>query len=125
MRDDRDSSRLTFGPPLIVLLALSLWSVLAPAGSAWAQGQTAPLPSPPATRDRQLVVPFENASGAARLYWLGEASAVLLTDDLTALGAAALPREERLIAFERLRVPVSAVLTHATAIRIGELVGAG
>ena len=40
-----------------------------------------------AAGERQLVVPFENASSSARLYWLAEASAVLLTDDLTALGA--------------------------------------
>src|SRR5215510_9759834 len=35
---------------------------------------------------RQLVVPFENATHEPRLYWLGEASAVALTDDLVTLG---------------------------------------
>jgi len=71
---------------------------------------------------RMLVVPFENASGSTRLYWLSEASAVLLTDDLAVLGARPLSREDRLLAFDRLHVPPSSVLSHATAIRIGELV---
>jgi Flp pilus assembly protein TadD len=71
-----------------------------------------------------LVVPFENATGEPRVYWLGEASAVLLTDDLMALGASAIRREDRLRAFERLRVPPVAALSHATVIRVGQLVGA-
>ena len=39
------------------------------------------------TTQRQLVVPFENVSREAPTYWLSEASAVILTDDLIALGA--------------------------------------
>jgi len=74
--------------------------------------------------ERQMVVPFENASGSARVYWLAEASAVLLTDDLTALGASALSRDDRLLAFEQLSVPPSSPLSHATIIRIGQIVGA-
>lgn len=73
---------------------------------------------------RQLVVPFENASQTSRLYWLAEATAVLLTDDLTALGADAISREDRVLAYEQVRVPVTATLSHATVIRIGQLVGA-
>src|SRR6185436_1933675 len=60
----------------------------------------------------------------AAIVWLGEASSVLLADDLNALGAAAITRDERRQAFERLQVPPSAMLTDATVIRIGELVGA-
>src|SRR5688572_14036876 len=74
---------------------------------------------------RQLVVPFDNVSREAQTYWLSEASAVILTDDLIALGAPAITREDRLRAFERLRVPAIATLSHATVIRLGELVGAG
>ena len=73
---------------------------------------------------RQLVVPFDNVSREAQSYWLSEASAVVLTDDLIALGAPAITREDRVRAFERLRVPVSATLSHATVIRLGQLVGA-
>jgi len=73
---------------------------------------------------RQLVVPFENMTHEPRYYWLGEGSAVVLTDDLVALGAPALSREERIHAFEQLRVPAVATLSDATIIRIGQVVGA-
>lgn len=71
-----------------------------------------------------LVVPFDNARREARLHWLGEGSAVLLTDNLRALGVKALTREERLRAFQHLSVPPVATLTHATVIKLGQLVGA-
>jgi Flp pilus assembly protein TadD len=48
----------------------------------------------------------------------------VLTDDLVALGASALSREERIQAFEQLRVPAVATLSDATIIRIGQVVGA-
>ncbi len=73
---------------------------------------------------RQLVIPFENATREPRLYWLAEASAVVLTDDLVALGAQALSRDDRLRAFEQLRVPSVATLSDATIIRVGQVVGA-
>jgi hypothetical protein len=73
---------------------------------------------------RVLVMPFENVTREGRLFWLTEAAAVLLTDDLNALGAGAITRAERQQAFERLQVPPAAVLTDATVIRIGQLVGA-
>ncbi len=72
----------------------------------------------------QLVIPFENAAHEPRLYWLAEASAVVLTDDLVALGALALSRDDRLHAFEQLRVPPVATLSDATIIRVGQVVGA-
>jgi tetratricopeptide (TPR) repeat protein len=74
--------------------------------------------------ERILVLPFENVSRDNRILWLSEAAAVLLADDLNALGAVAIEREERRIAFDRLQLPQAAALTDATVIRIGELVGA-
>lgn len=73
---------------------------------------------------RYLVIPFENVNREARLYWLTEGAAVLLTDDLLALGVSAITREDRLRAFESLNVPPVASLSHATVIRLGQLVGA-
>lgn len=73
---------------------------------------------------RQLVMPFENTTREARFNWLAEGAASILTDDLTALGAQALSREDRLRAFEHLRVPPVATLSEATIIRIGQIVGA-
>ncbi len=71
-----------------------------------------------------LVMPFENVTRDARIFWLGEASAVLLTDDVNALGGDAVTRQERKRAFARLQVPPAATLTDATLIRIGQVVGA-
>ena len=82
--------------------------------------QLTPLsPSAPATlSNRILVMPFENVTRNGRIFWLGEASAVLLADDLNALGSDAITREERRHAFERLQVPPAAALTDATVIRM-------
>lgn len=73
---------------------------------------------------RILVMPFENAPHDGRIVWLGEAAAVLLADDLNAMGAPAITRDERREAFERLQVPPAAALTDATVIRIGQLLRA-
>ncbi len=69
-------------------------------------------------------MPFENATREPRFNWLAEGSAVALTDDLVALGARAISRDDRLRAFEHLRVPPVATLSEATVIRIGQIVGA-
>ena len=76
------------------------------------------------TSERVLVIPFENPAREARVYWVSEASAVLLADELNALGRHAHTREERLDAFQRLQVPPVATLSHATVIRLGQVVGA-
>jgi hypothetical protein len=104
----------------LVLLALAL------SGTSVrpVDGQTAPSQSSQAAPARILVMPFENVTREGRFFWLTEAAAVLLTDDLNALGAGAITRTERQQAFERLQVPPSSVLTDATMIRIGQLVGA-
>src|SRR5438105_15340 len=73
---------------------------------------------------RILVMPFENVKRDGSIFWLGEASSVLLTDDLNASGLSAITRQERRQAFERLQLPSSAVLMDATVIRIAQVVGA-
>ncbi len=100
-------------------VALCIAAVLACAGGAGAQTASAQPQG-----GRYLVVPFENTSREPRVYWLSEGSAVLLTDDLQALGAPAIVRDDRQRAFERLRVPAVASLSHATVIRLGQVVGA-
>jgi tetratricopeptide (TPR) repeat protein len=96
------------------------WTVLLTVLAGLASAQTPVLP-PDA---RVLVVPFDNVALDGRVFWLGEASAVLLADDLNALGVGAITREERRQAFDRLQVPPVAALTDATSIRIAQLVGA-
>lgn len=73
---------------------------------------------------RILVVPFENVQREPRLYWLAEASAMLLADELRARGLSAIARDERVRAFEQLHLPLSASLSHATVIKVGHIVGA-
>lgn len=107
------------GPGVTAAAALTL--VVA---CVWSAGLGAQSPSP-AARDRVLVMPFDNASRNARIAWLSEGSSILLADELRAIGAEAMTRDERLRAFDRVQVPPLASLSRATVIRIGELVGAG
>jgi tetratricopeptide (TPR) repeat protein len=98
---------------------VAVFAVLPP----YASGQTAP-------GARVLVIPFaadveaQAPGGAGASLWLGEAAAVLLGESLTSQGVGALTREERVAAFDRLQLPMSAALTRATMIRVGELTGA-
>jgi tetratricopeptide (TPR) repeat protein len=78
----------------------------------------------PASRPAILVVPFSSEGRDPRGYWLREASAVILTDEFASLGVTAMSRDERLSAFDSLRVPATAPLSHATVIRVGQVVGA-
>jgi tetratricopeptide (TPR) repeat protein len=105
--------RGTGEPICVVRIALAVLSLLALAGPAAAQAPS-----------RILVMPFENVARDSRIFWLTEAAAVLLADNLNALGASAITREERRAAFDRLQVPPAAALTDATVIRIGQIVGA-
>jgi tetratricopeptide (TPR) repeat protein len=100
-----------------LVLGAGFWFLVL--GSGFAEAQP---PAQPA--ERILVIPFENPAREPRLYWVSEASAVLLADDLNALGKHAHTRDERLDAFQRLQVPPVATLSHATVIRLGQVVGA-
>jgi tetratricopeptide (TPR) repeat protein len=106
---------------LAVFLLLAVLEGIA--GSAEAQTDSVP-PSTAATGERFLVLPFDNPDHVAKIYWLTEASAVLLADNLNAAGRRAYTREERLEAFDQLQVPQVTSLSHATAIRLGQIVGA-
>jgi tetratricopeptide (TPR) repeat protein len=102
-------------PAAFVTVLVASWSVVC--GAAHAQ-------MPAASRPAVLVVPFNSEGRDPRGYWLREASAVIVTNDLVSRGVAAMSRDERLRAFDSLRVPASARLSHATVIRVGQIVGA-
>ena len=70
-----------------------------------------------------IVIPFDNPTQAARLAWMREGAAILLTDVLAAAGAPVIEREERLQAFDRLQLPTYATLSRASTIRVGEALG--
>jgi predicted Zn-dependent protease len=103
----------------IRVLALALAGLLA--GVPAAARQVAPGETPPG---RILVVPFENPARDLRFHWIGEASAVLLADALNARGMGAFSRRERVRAFEQLHLPATAMLSRATLLRVGHMLGA-
>jgi len=79
---------------------------------------------------RVLVMPFTVTveagapGGAGTALWLGEAASILLGDYLRQPGNPSLTRDERVAVFSRLNLPMSAALTRATTIRVGEIIGA-
>jgi predicted Zn-dependent protease/TolB-like protein len=73
---------------------------------------------------RLIVMPFESTERDPRLVWLGEASAVLVSENLRSYGFSALSRDERVRAFHDLNLPADASLSEASVIRVGQLVGA-
>jgi tetratricopeptide (TPR) repeat protein len=81
-------------------------------------------PVPPLPAPRILVVPFESPARDGRTYWLGEGVALLIADDINARGLGAITRTSRERAYEQLHLPTSAVLSRATVIKVGEIVGA-
>jgi predicted Zn-dependent protease len=82
-------------------------------------------PNAQATKaERILVVPFEAPARDGRTYWLGEAAAIVLTDDINARGLGAITRTARERAYDQLHLPPQAVLSRATVIKVGEIVGA-
>ena len=86
--------------------------------------------SPMDGRPRPLVLPFSVTveaavpGGEGAAFWLGEAAAILLTDELDARGIPALSRSDRAEAFARLQLPLVTTLTRATMLRVAEMVGA-
>jgi tetratricopeptide (TPR) repeat protein len=91
-------------------------------GVAQASTPVPPVPALPAPRI--LVVPFETPTRDPRTYWLGEALAVLVTDDINARGLGAFTRTARERAYDQLHLPSNAVLSRATVIRVGQIVEA-
>ena len=120
MPDDR----LCAGQAAMTTRARLAGAVLVVLISTPALAQSSATPSANPGPARYLVIPFENAIRDPRVYWLSEGSAVILTDDLLALGRPAITRDDRLRAFDRLRIPNTPILSHATMIRLGQIVGA-
>jgi tetratricopeptide (TPR) repeat protein len=71
-----------------------------------------------------LALPFENVSGKTEYNWIGEGFSLALSDLLSNSGLIPLDQEERNLAYERLGLAPTVVLTRASAIKIGEKAGA-
>src|SRR5579864_1976107 len=74
--------------------------------------------------DTVLVLPFFNHASSAGLDWIGESISESLHDSLASEGLLALDREDRLEAYRRLSLRPGAELTHASVIKIGQLLDA-
>lgn len=77
-----------------------------------------------APSDTILILPFENLSNKAEYNWIGEGFSLMLANLLRSPDLIPLEIEERNIAYERLGLTPTAILTRATAIKIGEKAGA-
>ncbi len=78
-----------------------------------------------ASTDTVLVFPFENTSKRPEYNWIGESFSEMLSEllDLSADVVSIRP-EERNLAYEREGLPLAAILTRATSIKIGDRAGA-
>jgi tetratricopeptide (TPR) repeat protein len=74
--------------------------------------------------DTVLVLPFFNQSSVQNIDWIGESIAETLRESLASQGILVLSREDRLEAYRRLSIRASAVLTHATVMKLGEALDA-
>lgn len=110
-------------PALAAALALAtvVWATMSPS-VAFASGRAAALVQPAAVTSRLFVAPFEVDGRTPRTYWVGEGAAILVADQLRALGADAVGRGGRVAALDALDLPEAATLTRATLIRVAESV---
>lgn len=74
--------------------------------------------------DIVLTLPFENTSNRQEFNWIRESFTVSMADLLDSPGLIPVELDERNLAFEKLRIPNTAILTRATEIKLGEAVGA-
>jgi tetratricopeptide (TPR) repeat protein len=74
--------------------------------------------------DVVLVLPFENTSDHPEYNWIGESFADSLSALLDKPGLMVVTNGERAVAYQRLRIPLSVLPSHATAIKIAREVKA-
>jgi tetratricopeptide (TPR) repeat protein len=67
-----------------------------------------------------LILPFENASKAPGLEWIGESFPEVLGNRMESARLYVVPRQDRLYAFDRAGIPGNLRPSHATLFRIGE-----
>ncbi|HYG99888.1 MAG TPA: tetratricopeptide repeat protein [Terriglobales bacterium] len=67
-----------------------------------------------------LVLPFENTSKAPGLEWIGESFAEMLADRMASPLIYAIPRQDRVYAFDRFGIPTTVRPSRASLFRIGE-----
>jgi tetratricopeptide (TPR) repeat protein len=97
---------------LAFLLAAAMLVLTLTAGSQNAAAQTGP------ASEIVLVLPFENVSNHPEYNWIGESFADSLSALLNKPGLIVVTSEERAVAYQRLRLPLTVLPSRATAIKI-------
>src|SRR6267143_1651425 len=97
---------------LSVLLAATLLVLMLPNGSRNLAAQTG------SSSEIVLVLPFENVSDHPEYNWIGESFADSLSALLNKPGLIVVTSEERAVAYQRLRLPLTVLPSRATAIKI-------
>ncbi len=69
-------------------------------------------------RDVVIVLPFENTSSQPEYNWVGESFSDALSELLSVPGLAIVSSDERALAYQRLRLPLTVVPSRATAIKL-------
>jgi tetratricopeptide (TPR) repeat protein len=100
--------RKKFPAVLTALALISIFQFAAPKGSA----QTTP------AAEIVLVMPFENTSDHPEYNWIGESFADSLSILLDKPGLIVVTSDERAVAYQRLRLPLTVIPSRATAIKI-------
>jgi tetratricopeptide (TPR) repeat protein len=77
-----------------------------------------------ARAENVLALPFFNHTGSTNLDWIGESISETVRDALVSEGVLALDREDRLEGYRRLSLRPGAELTHASILKIGDLLDA-
>src|SRR5207237_6014451 len=93
-----------------LVAATMICGLLAPPGQASAQAAS--------TSDIVLVLPFENLSDHPEYNWIGESFADSLSALLNKPGLIVVSADERAVAYQRLRLPLTVLPSRATAIKI-------
>src|SRR6266550_6020155 len=97
---------------LMVLLAAAALVLVLPFGSQNTSAQTG------SSAEIVLVLPFENVSNHPEYNWVGESFADSLSALLNKPGLIVVTGDERAVAYQRLRLPLTVIPSRATAIKI-------
>src|SRR6195256_2520746 len=97
---------------LAVLLAAAALVLALPFGSQNAVAQSG------SAAEIVLVLPFENVSNHPEYNWIGESFADSLSALLNKPGLIVVTSDERAVAYQRLRLPLTVLPSRATAIKI-------
>ncbi|MDX6402695.1 MAG: hypothetical protein QOH70_150 [Blastocatellia bacterium] len=97
---------------IAVLLAVAALLLALPSASRNVAAQTS------SSAEIVLVLPFENVSNHPEYNWIGESFADSLSELLNKPGLIVVTSEERAVAYQRLRLPLTVLPSRATAIKI-------